>query len=142
MSDFNFTLWFSKRENAKKLILFLVALNLIAFSTLLFITANNRGPLYELIKPSDETFNYTLIDKYEEDCPKGTYYNKLVLEVIPLDIDFEECGEIEKIYLEDKFKYNNLIVGEIISIRYIDQLFEEEYIYSVTQYRNISFTFQ
>lgn len=129
---FDISLWLKEPKNRYKIIMGLVALNLIAGSALLFMTASNKGPLYELIKPSDVTLNYKLIDKYIASDTECRTENTLVLEVILLDEQTQECGETEKIYLENTpFAYDDLVAGEIISVRYVDQLLEDEYIESV-----------
>ena len=148
MSDetFNLSLWLKQPENRYKFIMLLVALNLLVGSVLLFMTASGQGAIYELIKPSDVTLNFKLVDRYIESNTEGGYEDTLVLEVILLDEYLKECGEIEKIYLENKqFAYDDLIVGEVICVRYVDQLLEDKYIESVMPYiiieRNTMFKF-
>lgn len=135
-NNFDIGEWFSKKENRNKFFKLMIGLNLIAFSALLFVTADGSGAFYEVLKPSEITFNYTLVNQYENTALDATYDNAIIIEVIPLNAKFEEIGDVEKIYLSEKFRYNNLVNGERISIRYVQQKFEDEYIHSVAQYRN------
>lgn len=135
-NNFDIGEWFSEKENRNIFFKFMIGLNLIAFSALLFVTADGSGALYEVLKPSDNTFNYTLVDQYENTALDATHDNAIIIEAILLNEYFEEIGDVEKIYLSEKFMYNNLVNGERISIRYVQQFFEDEYIHSVAQYRN------
>ena len=68
MSDetFNLSLWLKQPENRYKFIMLLVALNLLVGSVLLFMTASGQGAIYELIKPSDVTLNFKLVELLTE----------------------------------------------------------------------------
>ena len=92
--------WLKTPENRKKLLWGLIALNLMACSTILFITASGQGPLYEAIKPRVVNEYYILQNQYVGDIVVGTtiYQDILVFDVIPLGADLEPIGNPHKLY--------------------------------------------
>lgn len=85
MTILNETLqWLKVPHNRNKALHGLLALNLLAGSALLFITANECGPLYEALKPTVVEKQYTLQKQYIGDIEDDgkVYRNVLIFNVI------------------------------------------------------------
>lgn len=117
--------WLKVPENRKKVLFGLIALNLMACSTILFITASGQGPLYEAIKPSVVEERYILQNQYVGDIVVGTtiYQGILIFDVIYLDESLNEFGDPHKLYFaREHVERSDLQDGDIIVCSWLVQV--------------------
>ncbi|MDF1533675.1 MAG: hypothetical protein P1P69_04130 [Methanosarcinaceae archaeon] len=122
----------------KKLLMFLFALNLLATSTMLFITASGQGALYEVIKPSVVTENYKLINHYVGDAiiNGDIYEGILIFNVQPLDDNLIKVGAPTQLYFKDEYTTIPFGIqdGDIIICLTLVQITGEKEIISIVDY--------
>jgi hypothetical protein len=126
--------WLKEPENRKKVLFGLIALNLMACSTMLFITASGQGALYEAIKPSVVEERYILQNQYVgmiiDDWT--IYEDVLIFDVIMLDDSLNEIGEPTKLYFAtEHVKRSDLQNGDVIVCSWLVQVTGERRITSV-----------
>lgn len=126
--------WLKEPQNTKKVLMGLLALNLIAGSTLLFITANGQGPLYEVIKPSVVEERHILQKQYIGDIIDNgvEYKDVLIFEVIDLDDNNISSNKSHKLYFgREHVKRFDLNSGDVIICTWLIQATGERNIISV-----------
>ena len=130
--------WLKVPQNRKKALLGLLALNLLACSVLLFITASGQGALYEAIKPSVVEERYILEKQYVGGILDGDekHLNVLIFDVIDI-----ETNQKHQIYFAKEYvKRSDLNDGDIIVCKWLVQVTGERHITSVINldtYNNI-----
>lgn len=133
------TQWITAPGNMKKLLWGLVALNLIACSTILFITASGQGPLYEAIKPRVVNEYYVLQNQYVGDIVVGTtvYQDILIFDVIPLGENMIAKKPPHKLYFaKEHVERFDLQDEDIIVCSWLVQVTGEKRITNVVSYDN------
>lgn len=122
--------WIKDKDNQKKLLGVLIAINLFAVAGLLIVTATNSGPLYEVIKPDVKEEYYIYLDQDIMD-------NVLVLSVVPIDADKNVIGEEQQIKLTDRHgeipldKNSHILVTRIVQITGEEQTHVSSYTHTV-----------
>ena len=130
--------WLKEPQNRKKALLGLIAINLMACSILLFITASGQGALYEAIKPTVVEERYILEKQYVGDINHNgkEYINVLIFEVTHI-----ETNQKDRLYFADEYvKRFDLNDGDIIVCTWLFQINGEKQITSVMNlgtYNNI-----
>jgi len=126
--------WLKVPENRKKVLFGLIALNLMACSTMLLITASGQGALYEAIKPSVVEERYILQNQYVGDIVAGTtiYQGILIFDVIMVDKSLNEIGEPTKLYFAtEHVERFDLQDGDVIVCSWLVQVTGERRIINV-----------
>jgi len=123
--------------DSRKVLMLLLSLDLFAMSGLLIMTANEQGPLYDIIKPTAEQRYYILIDQHMGDIiDSGILYDDcLIFNVQPLDVGLNPCGSEHKLYFANENKVrSDLRNGEIIICTWVIQITGQECIQGVVSY--------
>lgn len=134
--------WIKEPENrsfVKKVLLGLIAVNLLACSTMLFITASGQGALYEAIKPRVVDEYYILQNQYVGDIVVGTtiYQDILIFDVISLGADLEPIGNPHKLYFAREYTIRSDLQDEdVIVCSWVVQVTGEKRIINVMSYDN------
>lgn len=130
----NIEKWLKEPQNIKKIIMGLLALNLLACSALLFITASGQGALYDAIKPSVVEEKHILQKQYLGNITvdEVEYKNVLILDVIDLDENNIASKKSHQLYFEkEKTTRFDLNAGDIIVCTWEVQITGERRITSV-----------
>ena len=126
-------------QGLRNALLVLVALNLFAFSALLFMGANGVGPVYEVLKPTAEDEYYILNSQTVGDITVdgAEYTNILLFNVTPLDSGLNKARGEEILYFaKENMLRNDLEDGEIIICTWVTQVTGGSRIINVISYED------